>query len=203
MPRILLNLRLRQKPLSALQGKVIDLGAKGPKGGYVQNARLKGPVDWVFTDLNPEREGVEAVDFNKTFPAHLKGFDFVLLFNVLEHVEDSANLLGESARILKKGGRLQGCVPFLVPYHADPDDYYRYTHSALKTLFAESGFKVQRLEALGFGPWSLGFWAFPTPRFLRPLFQGGLFVLDWLFLPLSKRYAQHFTLLYLFELSTM
>jgi hypothetical protein len=46
---------------------------------------------------------------------------------------------------------LVGCIPFLIPYHADPDDYFRYTHSALNKILKNAGFKNIEINKLGEG----------------------------------------------------
>ena len=38
-------------------------------------------------------------------------------------------------RVLKPGGYIYSEVPFLQGFHADPDDYQRYTLQGLKILF--------------------------------------------------------------------
>jgi hypothetical protein len=38
-------------------------------------------------------------------------------------------------RILKLGGELFAYVPFMIPYHAAPDDYYRWTCKGITKLF--------------------------------------------------------------------
>ena len=32
-------------------------------------------------------------------------------------------------------------MPFLHPYHKDPDDYFRYTHTALKKILEKANFE--------------------------------------------------------------
>ena len=44
-----------------------------------------------------------------------------------------------------------GCVPFLIPYHADPDDYFRYTHSSLERILRQTGFDNIKITKLGEG----------------------------------------------------
>lgn len=49
----------------------------------------------------------------------------------LEHVAEYQRVLGEMRRVLKPGGYLYLVVPFLVGYHASPNDYYRWTREGL------------------------------------------------------------------------
>ena len=55
--------------------------------------------------------------------------------NTLEHIDNYQNFMINVSSSLKKGGRLEGCVPFLYPFHKDPDDFFRYTDTALKKIF--------------------------------------------------------------------
>ena len=61
-----------------------------------------------------------------------KKYENILLFNVLEHVENKDVLIKSIYKSLKKGGRLELFVPFMYRFHGDPNDYYRFTHLYLK-----------------------------------------------------------------------
>ena len=45
-----------------------------------------------------------------------------------------------------------GAVPFLHRVHPDPDDYFRYTSSALSLLVGRAGFAGSQIDAIGVGP---------------------------------------------------
>lgn len=49
--------------------------------------------------------------------------DYVLSFQVLEHVSDPKTLIDEFNRILKPNGTLLISVPFLYDYHACRNDF--------------------------------------------------------------------------------
>jgi len=57
--------------------------------------------------------------------------DGVISEATLEHVRDRQCAIDEMRRVLKPGGYLYIIVPFLVGYHASPDDYYRWTRQGL------------------------------------------------------------------------
>jgi SAM-dependent methyltransferase len=57
--------------------------------------------------------------------------DLVLAFNVLEHVRHPHRVIAECERILKPGGIVWIDVPFMYPFHADPDDFYRFSDHGL------------------------------------------------------------------------
>ena len=58
---------------------------------------------------------------------------------VLEHVPNPRDAIGEIHRVLKPGGLLVGSVPFGIGIHGDPHDFYRYTKEALNMLLAPFG----------------------------------------------------------------
>lgn len=55
---------------------------------------------------------------------------------VLEHIPDPWAVAREIMRILKPGGHAYIEVPLVEGYHADPDDYWRFTRSGLRVIFA-------------------------------------------------------------------
>lgn len=61
---------------------------------------------------------------------------FISLY-ALEHIFDYKATVAEAHRCLKPGGRYLVVVPFLYYYHAAPDDYFRFTMSALEKLFSD------------------------------------------------------------------
>ncbi|MHB8981040.1 class I SAM-dependent methyltransferase [Thiobacillus sp.] len=61
---------------------------------------------------------------------------FISLY-ALEHIFDFKATITEVYRCLKPGGRYLIVNPFLYYYHAAPDDYFRFTMSALEKLFSD------------------------------------------------------------------
>ena len=55
----------------------------------------------------------------------------------LEHIFDYKAVIDEVQRSLKPGGRFLLSVPFLYHYHAAPDDFFRFTSSALDQIFSD------------------------------------------------------------------
>ena len=56
---------------------------------------------------------------------------------VLEHLRDPHKAVDEMYRVLKPGGYVYAVTPFLLHFHAYPDDFERYTVEGLKKLFHE------------------------------------------------------------------
>ena len=76
-------------------------------------------------------------------------FDVVLLFDVLEHIENSDQLLSEINRVLKPGGKLLMQVPFIYPIHDKPRDFVRYSEFGFEQLATRNHFKIEYCKAVG------------------------------------------------------
>ncbi|OGJ69394.1 hypothetical protein A3G69_04985 [Candidatus Peribacteria bacterium RIFCSPLOWO2_12_FULL_53_10] len=75
--------------------------------------------------------------------------------------------------------------------HGSPDDYFRYTKSALEKIAQESGFREIRIEEIGLGLCSLMFQitggAVPT-HVLRQVLKKICIGIDIILLSVSKKY---------------
>lgn len=99
-------------------------------------------------------------------------FDSVLSIAVLEYARDPFKCAAEIARVLKPGGWLKCCVPFLKPLHGYPNHYFNMTHEGLRTLF-EPHLVVERqdvtepLHPLWGLSWQIRVWAQALPPAAR------------------------------------
>lgn len=75
-------------------------------------------------------------------PFNDKEFGVVLSSQVLEHVENVDQYMGECNRVLKTGGFLLLSTHGTWQYHASPYDYNRWTSIGLKVLLEKYGFEV-------------------------------------------------------------
>jgi SAM-dependent methyltransferase len=180
-----------------LNGRTLDLG--GHRGSsYFSKLRTAQPIEIAnFDEERPHTHktpsGADHVfDFEKPFPLKDATFDAVLCVNVLEHIFNYRNVLVESHRILKRGGRIYITVPFFFNIHGSPDDYFRYTHSALRRILEEAEYTTIHIQELGYGPCSAVFQNFggslPT-QVLKILCMHSAVAIDTFFSKLSKRYA--------------
>lgn len=139
-----------------LDGEVIDIGG-GKKDYYYKifksNKANISSVDICLSDDNKNKINLEC----DKLPFYDNYFDSALMFNVLEHIYNYNFLISETKRVLKDGGKIIGFVPFLVNYHPDPNDYFRYTKESLKKIFQENGFKLLEIKEVGLGPLSVNF----------------------------------------------
>ncbi len=178
-------------------GRVLDLG--GHKGSsYYKLLRSVQPVEVAnFDSTRPDTHKVSSgadhiFDFEKPFPLPDASFDHVLCINVMEHIYNFRNLMSESARILKHGGTINISVPFFFNIHSSPNDYFRYTKSALERICADAGFTNITIKELGDGPCSAIFQNFggsiPT-LFLKLIFKNIAIGVDIFFSKISQRYS--------------
>ena len=68
--------------------------------------------------------------------------DVVLVFEVLEHVTNPADVCAELARVLRNRGKLYLSTPFLYPIHDAPHDYQRLTIHGLRHLLNQQNLEV-------------------------------------------------------------
>ncbi len=135
-----------------VNGAVLDIGGS-TKSGY--HALLAGAERITTVNINPSYGCDLVFDIQKPFPLESSSFDTVVSMNVLEHIFDFQPVFSEVYRVLKPGGRFVSSTPFMFHVHGSPDDYFRYTESALRGLAAKHGFIVEGIEVLGYGIFSL------------------------------------------------
>ena len=147
--RSLHNLYLGELP--SFNGRGIDFGAKNGTGSYYRFIDITN-AEMTYTDFYSQNtEKVKSIDFENDFDLSDMEYDFALCMNTLEHVFNHQSFMNNIAKCLKDGGMIEGVVPFLLPYHADPDDYFRYTHSALLKILSEAGFNNISITKIGIG----------------------------------------------------
>jgi len=170
--RTLMNIECRN---FVLEGEVLDLGSGVGRASYHRFFENK---DAHIISLDGQHNNI---DFeNDSLPYEKEIFDSVLVFNLLEHVYHYNFLLSEIRRVLTPGGRVIGTIPFLVGYHADPRDFFRYTSDALRNIFHEAGFKNVEIVILGRGPLSVGYSQieFLIPRIIKIILLPAVLLLD-------------------------
>ena len=102
--------------------------------------------------INQNSHGVK---IHKKIQPHWKNnFDYLVAFEVLEHIEDDANALKEWCSFLKKNGFLLLSVPAHTKRWNASDKwaghFRRYNRKGLKSLIRSSGFELVYLENYGF-----------------------------------------------------
>ncbi len=135
----------------SFEGRGIDFGAKNALGPYYEFLNLdNSKMTYVDITANSSSE-IRAIDLEKDFDIDEEKYDFAFLMNVLEHIYNYKILLININKSLKNGGHLEGFVPFLYQYHADSDDFFRYTHTGLARILEDSGFVNIKVTKIGVG----------------------------------------------------
>lgn len=193
--RAFLNIRLTK---DKLKGLVIDIGG-GRSADYI---RFMPKSDDATIETFDVKNG-QRIDFEvDALPAPDSTYDTVLFLNVMEHIYNHKHITNEVYRITQKNGEVIGFVPFLMWYHADPSDYFRYTHEGLAKIFDSLGIDSYEIEPVARGPFTVASHMFlmPFPRILRVLLYIPFHLLDQIFIYLKPNRADRYALGYYFKL---
>ena len=79
--------------------------------------------------------GVHVVGDGHCLPFRDGSLSGVIITSVLEHVAAPASVVHEIERVLELEGEVYVEVPFIRPFHPDPEDYQRYSLTGLEELF--------------------------------------------------------------------
>jgi SAM-dependent methyltransferase len=177
------------------RGLILDIGA-GFRPVYYSNVVNLEVKDYSTTDV---------LGVADRLPFRDDSFEGVISIAVLEHVKDPFLCAREMARVLKPGGWLKCCAPFLQPLHGYPHHYFNMTHEGLRTLL-EPYLEIERQEVnqathpIWAIAWQLRAWADSLPpaakkAFLRQrvsdliAFPGAMLQMSWVRdLPVEKQF---------------
>lgn len=134
-----------------LSGNLLDVGC-GSKP-YLSMFAVASYIGLDIDTADSRRRGIadQFYDGGK-FPFQDASFDSVLCNQVLEHVFNPTEFLGEISRVIKPGGKLLLTVPFVWDEHEQPHDYARYSSFGLRYLLEGAGFKLVHHKKLGADP---------------------------------------------------
>lgn len=119
------------------EGPVLEVGSKDY--GSTANFRDLYPGrEYVGLDMS-EGKGVDVVlDLTKSIaPLRENQFGLAICCSVLEHVDKPWIFAQNLTRVVRPGGRLYMSVPWVWRFHAYPDDYFRFSHRGVQSLFDE------------------------------------------------------------------
>ena len=135
-----------------LKGKSIEFGAVKNRDKIFSNF-FDGKSKFRYSNIKKfKNSNIISLDLTKKLKVKSNKFDNVLLFNVLEHLNDHNKTFSEIFRILKKNGLLIGSTPFLYQVHGAPNDYFRFTKNFFEEKLKKNKFKEIKIKNLGFGP---------------------------------------------------
>lgn len=130
--------------------KIIDIGAGELKYKKCFNHCIYSSQDLCIGEINWDFSKIDIKSSVYKIPVKNSYFDYILCTQVLEHLEFPDKAFSEFNRILKKNGKILLTAPFLgFGEHQIPNDYFRYTQYALKSIGERNGFKLIHIEPHG------------------------------------------------------
>lgn len=125
-----------------IRGPILEIGSKryGPPPKFFNYRTLFPDVEFLGIDME-SGEGVDAVvdmtcDFGE-IDGLLGGrrFNTVICMSVMEHVRDIYAFASNVDKLMNPEAVIMVSVPFAWGVHSYPDDYWRFTPSAIKFLY--------------------------------------------------------------------
>ena len=133
-----------------INGDIIEFGASDEIEKNFCNSKLKN-CKISYSNINSSNKEFVNIDLQKKILIELK-YDYIIIFNVLEHLLDPNLALRNLSKICKKNGKIIGSTPFLFRVHGAPKDYSRFTKDHLIELLKSNNFKNIEIIELGTGP---------------------------------------------------
>ena len=133
-----------------INGDIIEFGASDEIEKNFCNSKLKN-CKISYSNINSSNKEFVNIDLQKKILIELK-YDYIIIFNVLEHLLDPNLALRNLSKICKKNGKIIGSTPFLFRVHGAPKDYSRFTKDHLIELLRSCNFKDIEIIELGTGP---------------------------------------------------
>jgi len=150
----LLNKKVSECLLPHVFGTVLDLGCGVRPFQYdiLAHADTYFGVDWHNT-IHALMADVVA-DLSRPLPFRDTSVDYVVSFEVIEHLPEPDLILREALRVLRPGGRIAISMPFQWWVHEAPRDFQRFTRHGLEYQLAKAGFTGINIEPTS-GFWSM------------------------------------------------
>lgn len=133
-----------------IDGDIIEFGASEKIEKNFCNKNFKN-AKITYSNLNSSDKKFINIDLQKNFFLKTK-YDYIIIFNVLEHLLDPNLALKNLSSICKKNGKIIGSTPFIFRVHGAPNDYSRFTKDHLIELLKSNNFKNIEIIELGTGP---------------------------------------------------
>ncbi len=130
-----------------ITGDVLDFGCgEKPYESLFRNARSYVGVDVEVSGHDHAQSKVDFFYDGRSLPFPDGRFDAVVSFEVLEHIFNVDEALGEIGRVLKPGGQILITIPFAWDEHEAPYDFARYTSFGITDVLKRNGFEVVELK---------------------------------------------------------
>jgi SAM-dependent methyltransferase len=115
--------------------RVLDVGC-----GFKPYEPLFSPYATRYVGVDSgDHAAPDVVGPAEALPIEDGSFDVVVCSQVLEHVDDPAQVVRELFRVTAPGGRVLASTHGVHVYHPSPQDLWRWTHAGLERLFDDNG----------------------------------------------------------------
>lgn len=126
------------RALPYVKGRVLDLGAGTAK---YKALLAKNTEEYVACDANKNKNIDMVCDVSHLVFAP-ESFDTVISTQVFEHIHNPFVVAGEIKKVLKTGSFAIITAPFLIPFHPDPKDNFRFSKDGLEEIFKALDFEI-------------------------------------------------------------
>jgi SAM-dependent methyltransferase len=135
---------------SKMTDVVLDIGCadRWPEQYLAKNSKYIG-LDYIETAIKRYSSNVDIYADAENLPFIDQSIDTVILFDVLEHINNGEKALIDIYRVLKPGGRVLIQIPFMYPIHDAPYDYRRLTKHGIEDLANRNDFVVESFGSRG------------------------------------------------------
>jgi SAM-dependent methyltransferase len=142
--RKLLNFLIK-KNSHFIKGKVLDIGGKHSTRQLI----LKKNINYYSLNKDKKTKPTFLRDAS-SIPTKSNYFNTVLMFEVLEYLDNYNAVLKEVNRVLKKNSYLLFSSPFLFPIHYDyKNDYQRFSKNKLIKICRKNNFRIIKILEMG------------------------------------------------------
>jgi len=124
--------------LPYVKGRVLDLGAGTAK---YRSILIKNAMNYIACDVK-KNENIDMICDVTNLDFKPESFDTVISTQVFEHVTNPFLVAREIKKVLKSGGYAVITAPFMIPFHPDPKDNFRFSKEGLEEIFRSSGFEI-------------------------------------------------------------
>ena len=149
---ILRDFQIHEFKKEKISGKCIEFGAHED---YQKNFLKKKDIIKICHYSNFKSRSKKIININlekiNTQKLNVK-YDNVIIFNVLEHLNNVDIPLKNINNFLHKNGKIFGSTPFLYRIHGAPKDYFRFTRDSLFYNLKKNGFNKIKIRELSTGP---------------------------------------------------